>query len=118
MLLFNTSAQNRIPDQSNPRNTLEELFRCARTGDYSQIHLLCDPLEKGDRDTKELCTLHSAPAISKKEFRTYFKLAYSFKENQISEIAAEVPFLFGPKADLPETMRLVKRNDKWYLSSF
>ena len=113
-----SSAQNRALNQSTPRNTVEEIFRCARTGDYSQIHLLCDPLGRGDGDTKELCSINLQSQAQKIEFRNFFKLAYTIDQKIIKERGAEVNFKFGPRAQKNETMRLIKRNGKWYLNSF
>ena len=111
-------AQKRTPNQNSPINTVEEIFRCARTGDFSQIHLLCDPLGKGDGDTKELCNIKLQDHTTKVMFRQLFKLAYSLDEEIIEKQGAKVNFRFGPKAQQQETMHLVKRNGKWYLSSF
>lgn len=112
-----TTAQY-IPNQSTPRQTLEEVFRCARTGDYSNIHFLCDPEKRNDGDTKRICEIATSSKIEKEEFQRFFKLAYSIKETIIREKAATVTFKFGPKAQQKETMRLVKSNNKWYLSRF
>ncbi len=113
-----TIAQTRIPNQSTPRNTLEEMFRCARTGDFSQIHLLCNSSIKNDGDTKSVCELNTKKVDKKNEFRLYFKLAYSKDVKFVHKDIAEVSFNFGPKAQKKETMRLIRTKNKWYLASF
>jgi hypothetical protein len=97
---------------------VEEVFRCARTGDFSQIHRLCAPNGKGDGDTKQLCSVNESSRLKKLEFRTYFKLAYSLAEKITNKKGAKVNFKFGPKAQQLETMNLILIDNKWYLSSF
>lgn len=118
LLLGIESFSQRVPNQSTPRNTLEEFFRAARTGNFETLHLLCDPEGKNDGDTKRICALHESSKEERIKYMRSFNLAYSVKEEIISEQAASVTFKFGPRAQLSETMQLIKRNNKWYLSSF
>jgi hypothetical protein len=111
-----SSAQN--PKQETPRSTLEEVFKAARTGDFTRLPSLCDPEGRNDGDTKQLCQITNATLAAKQDFRLQFRLAHSLEEKYIDEDSAAVTFKFGKKAELIEKMKLVKRNDKWYLISF
>jgi len=107
-----------VPKQNSPRNTLEEAFKAARTGNFSYLHLLCDPEGNNDGDTQKLCNLQNGTLADKLDYRVQFKLAHSLEEKYIDENRATVRFKFGKKAQLFETMNLVKRDNKWYLISF
>jgi len=62
--------------------------------------------------------LQNGTLADKLDYRVQFKLAHSLEEKYIDENRATVRFKFGKKAQLFETMNLVKRDDKWYLISF
>ena len=103
------------PDQSTPQGTLLMVFAAAQSGDYESLRGLCDPTGKGDGDTKRyICAAADAP----EEFVQYFKNAKLNGEATIKDDQAAVPFLFGPNGQKKETMNMVKRDGKWYLSSF
>lgn len=118
LILLCGTANSQIPNQSTPRNTLEEAFKCARTGNFEYIHLLCDPEGRNDGDVREICEIRTSSRKKQEEFQFLFKLAYSLEVKMITEEAAEVTFKFGPKAQQDETMRLLRHKNKWYLSSF
>ena len=103
-----------------PANVVNAIFYAARTQDFQILGELCDPEGKGDGDTRSICDL----AFSKEneEFVEVFKNgkvsgSTTNESNEYGDFAA-VPILFGPKGDKKETMNLVKRDGKWYLSSF
>lgn len=61
-LLFNLLAygQKNEPykvDNSNPKNVVNAIFYAAKNNDFSVLKELCDPLDKGDDDTKMICWL-------------------------------------------------------------
>jgi len=108
-----------------PANVVNAIFYAARTQDFQILGELCDPEGKGDGDTRRICDL----AFSKKNDEyTREEFVEVFKNGKVSGSTtnesnewgdfADVPILFGPKGDKKETMNLVKRDGKWYLSSF
>lgn len=113
--------------QSDPKLVLEEVFRSAREGDFSNLHKLCPPDNSNDGDTQEyICNVAGASDEFKNEFVSYFsngringEVTYSITSDGIE--MAEVPFWFnhpGGESRSSETMNMVKLNDKWYLLSF
>lgn len=103
------------PDQSTPQGTMKIIFAAAQTGDFESLRGLCDPSGKGDGDTKRyICGAANAP----EEFVKYFAKAQLDGSPKIEGDRAAVPFLFGPDGHKKETMNMVKRDGKWYLSSF
>jgi len=139
MIIFNLTAQTGYKlDQTDPTNVVNAVFYSARTGNYEILENLCDPEFKGDGDTKRICALTNMQEQSKmygmtedmkkqfNEFNEYFKLAsiygkVAFETNDSGEEIAKVPFMFnhpGGDARSSETMKLIKRENKWYLYSF
>ncbi|RME82399.1 MAG: hypothetical protein D6775_11015 [Caldilineae bacterium] len=106
-------------DLSTPEGTLEAVFEAARTGDFTALAVLCDPLRENDRDTQRICDLTADDPL-RASFVEYFSSGKLNGEAVISADGntAEVPFLFGPNGDQEETMRLIKRNGKWYLLDY
>ncbi len=103
-------------DQSSPTKVTEAVFAAAASGNTDQLKGLCDPKGEGDGDTKDICGMTAAsPKLG--EFKEYFAKGKATKET-ITGDAAEVTFLFGPDGTKDETMKLVRRDGKWYLSSF
>jgi len=125
-------------DQTDPNNVVNAIFYSARTGDYLLLENLCDPLGEGDGDTKRMCMLanlkrqaneYGETADMKKtfkEFNDYFKLASTYGKIKYETTdtgveLAKVSFMFnhpGGESRSSETMKLIKRDGKWYLYSF
>ncbi len=102
-------------DQTKPENIVKALFYAAKTKNFKILKNLCDPTGKGDGDTKRICKM---PKKMVKDFVLYFKKGKIWGKTLIKKNRAQVPFLFGPKGKKKETMNLVNRKGKWYLSSF
>ncbi len=130
MLFFGVvkfSAQINNDLQSDPQRVLEEVFKAAKSGDFSNLHKLCPPDKSNDGDTQRfICDVATSSAQTKKEFIAYFKDAYitgdvvRSKSLAGGEIA-EIPFWFNHPSGgnrCNETMKLIKIDDKWYLLSF
>ena len=111
------SAKKPRVDHEDPVKVLEAVFTAARSKDPSALASLCDPEADNDGDTKRICTL-TKDADGWDEFVTYFKKAKVSGEAVIVEDRATVPFTFGPDGTDKEEMRLIRRGDHWYLSSF
>ena len=111
------SAENE-GDQTDPKWVVNQVFEAANSNDYSLLSSLCDPSGEGDRDTKRICAVGDESDKSKEEFNTYFKLGKVIGEPTISGDEAKVVIKFGPTGTKDETMNLVNRDGKWYLSSF
>ena len=108
-------------DLSTPEGTLKAVFEAARTGDFTGLAFLCDPLGENNLDTRRICDLaEAADGFFRASFVEYFRSGKLNGEAVISVDGntAEVPFLFGPNGDQEETMRLIKRNGKWYLLDY
>ena len=111
-------AQDNPPlDQADPIAVLQAVFDAARTGDLSHLPSLCDPNGENDGDTRDICTL-TTDSDKLEEFKQWFSSARIEGEAQIKGDSAAIAFVFGPNGDRKEEMNLIKRADKWYLSSF
>lgn len=117
------------PDQTTPQGVVGSLLAAARSGQLSFLHQLCDPQHENDGDTECLCALSprfqtercpedSGNRLTGARFTEYFARGSLQGEPRIEGDRAEVDFLFGPDGTRKETMRLVKRGEKWYLLSF
>lgn len=124
-------------DFTNPKSVVNAIFYAAQTKDFAVMQQLCDPNGQGDGDTQKLCAISQ---IAKQvgddddngdnqkkldEFVKMFRSAringtISYNDREGTQYA-RVPFLFNPserESRNSETMELVKRNGKWYLSNF
>lgn len=101
--------------QSTPESTLQLVFEAAANEKLGILSGLCDPLNENDGDTRDIC---NAASGNPDEFIEFFAKGKIRGETQYEGNLAAVPFWFGPEGKQTETMNLVKRGDKWYLSSF
>ena len=137
---LNVSGQNKHAfdlDYKNPNSVVSAIFYAANTQDFAILQYLCDPLGRGDGDTKYLCGIATLAIQARRgdendeaakkiaEFITVFKAGeingeVTYQESNGIE-SAKVPFLFdhkNRKGGRQETMNLVKRYGNWYLTSF
>jgi tetratricopeptide (TPR) repeat protein len=104
-------------DMEDPVSVLQAVFAAARSQDFSGLSALCDPLGENDDDTALICAM-TADHPERDSFVTYFAAGTVAGEAVIQGDRAQVPFLFGPQGDQPESMVLVRRDSKWYLAEF
>ena len=102
--------------QSDPAEVLKAVFRAAKSGDYRGLAALCSG--EGDGDVKRICDIENQPEAKQEEFKSYFETGKIVGEPQIEGSEAKVKFTFGPDGTKNEEMNLVKKDGKWYLSSF
>jgi tetratricopeptide (TPR) repeat protein len=113
-----SSGSNASPiDLTDPVNVLQAVFTAAQTENFSVLSGLCDPQGESDADTMFICAI-TADHPDKGSFVEYFAQAQIAGDVVIDGDRAEIPFLFGPDGDQEETMGLIQRGGKWYLSDF
>jgi hypothetical protein len=128
-LLFFACGQSKTDLHSTPENAVQAIFDAAKNQDFGLLTTLCDPLKENDGDTDCLCALSedyvphkcasdSHNRVTKAEFTKYFQMGKINGEVEIAGDEASVPIVFGPDGTQTETMNLVQRDGKWYLSSF
>ena len=102
-----------------PESVVQAVFDAAKSGDFSGLKNLCDPLGENDGDTQAICGL-ATDAANRDEFVQYFSTGKVNGSAQISPAGdkAQVPFLLGPDGDSEGTMTLVNRDGQWYLFDF
>lgn len=104
-------------DHSDPAKVLQAVFDVAGGAEASVLGQLCDPMGQNDQDTRRICDLAGGFAPDD-EFVLYFRNGKLNGDAMIDGKVAMVPFLFGPDGDREESMKMVQRDDKWYLSAF
>lgn len=104
--------------QESPKKVLEKLFEIAKYGNYNQTIFLVDPYDENDNKVDKIAYISAYPVEEKDEFMQNFKYGRIIGTPIIKEKKAEIEFLFGLNADYKRTMKLVKRNKSWYLSSY
>ena len=104
-------------DFSDPKAVTAQVFHAAATGRADNLSSLCDPRGENDGDTARICALTTA-APDWADFRTEFAHAHLNGEPRVSGDRAAIHFVFGPDATRSETMELVQRDGRWYLSAF
>ncbi|MEM7038571.1 MAG: hypothetical protein AAF570_16420 [Bacteroidota bacterium] len=114
--------------QKSPKKVMKRMFKAATKNRPELLAGLCDPMNKGDSDTRKICALANwveyASAAAWEEYRTAFQNAEitgpaQFRDRQGTQLA-KIPFRFErrPGKWVQEEMNMVKRGDLWYLLSF
>ncbi len=101
-------------DQSNPESVVNAIFEAAKTSDYGILNGLCDP--EGDRDVTMICEMKKGHE-KEQRFIEAFKTGKIDGKARIEGDKAEVDILFGPDNSEDETIKLIKKEGKWYLKS-
>ena len=104
-------------DFTDPVSVLQAVFTAAQTEDFAVLSSLCDSRGENDDDTALICAI-TADHPDKDSFVEYFAHAKIAGDAVIDGDRAEIPFSFGPDGDQEESMGLVQREGKWYLSDF
>jgi hypothetical protein len=102
---------------ADPKSVTASVFYAAETGRAEQLRTLCDPRGENDEDTARICRLTPA-SPDWADFRAQFARAHLNGEPRVSGDRAALHFVFGPEATTSETMELVRRDGRWYLSAF
>jgi hypothetical protein len=105
-------------DFTKPESVVEAIFAAARSHKFGVLGGLCDPMKENDSDTQKICDVSKAGRESREEFVKVFRTGRIRTPGHIDGEMAEVRFEFGPDGSRVETMRLILRDGKWYLSSF
>lgn len=113
---------------SDPKLILEEVFRAAQEGDFSNLATFCPPDGSNDGDTQEfICEVLSGGKEVQAEFIQYFEKGYIKSDTRysastsIESETAQIDFWFnhpGGESRSNETMKFVKVEGNWYLSGF
>lgn len=102
---------------ADPKSVTASIFYAAESGRVAHLAGLCDPRGENDEDTARICAMTpSSPEWD--DFRTEFARGRLNGEPRVSGDRAALHFLFGPDGRQSETMELVRRDGRWYLSSF
>jgi hypothetical protein len=104
-------------DFRDPKSVIGSVFYAAETGRTAHLAGLCDPAGEGDGDTRRICAMHPG-APDWESFRRNFARGRLNGEPRVHGDRAMLAFLFGPDGRDGETMELVRRDGRWYLSSF
>ena len=105
-------------DHSDPAAVTSAVFDAAVSADLSDLPGLCDPRGENDGDTQRYICDMTIDSADWGAFVDAFAKARVSGPAVIGGSTARVPFLFGPDGTRQETMNLILRDGKWYLSSF
>ena len=97
---------------------LDAIFQAARASNPRLLSKLCDPLGKGDIDTRTICSLtkdHPKWPEFKRNFENGVRVSHVAR---VREKRAQLNFIFGTEGRTPELMTLIQRDGLWYLLSF
>ena len=104
-------------DFRDPKSVTASIFYAAESGHTAHLAGLCDPTGASDADTRRVCAVHPG-APDWDSFRDSFAHAHLNGEPRIHGDHATLDFIFGPDGKSSETMELVRRDGRWYLSAF
>jgi hypothetical protein len=103
--------------QDSPLAVVEHLFQAAQSKDFKKLRHLCDPYGENDGDVRIFRLIDMAPEDVQNEFIDEFQNGRILGEPTIENEKAIIEIAFGPNSSKLEKVNLVKRMDKWYLSS-
>jgi hypothetical protein len=104
-------------DFADPKSVVGSIFYAAESGETGHLATLCDPRGANDEDTRRICAMTTA-SPDWDDFRAQFARGKLNGEPRVSGDRAALHFLFGPDGMQSETMELVRRDGRWYLSAF
>ena len=104
--------------QKNPESVMEYIFKSAKKGDFSNFRNLCDPYGENDSDVNQICYAEMMMENQRAKLKKEFQNGRVIGKALINGDKAEVEFAFGSSANRLEKMKMIKRNDLWYLSGF
>ena len=105
-------------DASDPTSVMEAVFTVARgEAPASVLAQLCDPEGQNDADTRRI-SAYSAGFDADGEFPMFFAEGKINGDVIILEDSADIPFLYGPNGTDVESMKMIRRDGKWYLFQF
>lgn len=110
-----TTANAPVIDQRDPERVMEGIFAAAESGNYTGLDGIC--AADADGDCKSICSIATADAAKKEEFKSYFSTGV-VTNTEITGDHAHVDFKFGPNGEKEESMKLVLVSGKWYIQSF
>ena len=102
-------------DQRDPEKVLEGIFMAAETGNYDGLESIC--ASNADGDCRDICSIGSADAKKKEEFKNYFTNGSTIN-TEINGNKATVEFKFGEGGKKIEKLHFVLEGGKWYIVSF
>lgn len=105
-------------DQTTPKGVANMIFDAAKSGDYSQLKNLCNDSLVSDGDSRRVCQIADGDDKSKSSFKEYFSTGKIVGEPTIEGEEASVNITFGPDGTKEETLKMQKKDGKWYLYSF
>ncbi|MEO7308728.1 MAG: hypothetical protein ABIR78_04575 [Ferruginibacter sp.] len=105
-------------DQSTPKGVADIIFAAAQSGDYSKLPGVCDASLDTDGDAKHICDVTNGDDALKSQFKEYFSKGTVTGEPIIEGDNAKLDIMFGPDGTKKETFNMMKKDGKWYLTSF
>jgi hypothetical protein len=104
-------------DFGDPKSVVASVFFAAEHGSAAHLAGLCDPTGAASPAARRVCAAHpGAPDWG--SFRRAFARGRLNGEPRVHGDHARLDFVFGPAGDESETMELVRRGGRWYLSAF
>jgi hypothetical protein len=101
--------------QADPRSVAEAIFDAAQSGNCEGLAILVDT--EADGDSKRIAQVATDKSMQE-DFKKYFAKGKVAADPVITGDKASVNILFGPDGSKEETFEMVRKDGKWYLSSF
>ncbi|MBN2681876.1 MAG: hypothetical protein JXR58_05175 [Bacteroidales bacterium] len=102
-------------DYSNPAKVVEVIFEVANSLEFEKLNNLCDPCGENNESSKAICELSDS---EKEKFVNYFKNGHINGDIRIMNDTAWVPILFGTEGNKPDVIKLIERDNKWFIIDF
>ena len=105
---------------SSPLSVVKAIPAAAKSGDYKMLKCLCDPLDEGDRGTKNICSLMDLKELkdNTRRFNLALKSLKSMEVYDVTYVDEKNAFVKIKISGRDEEMNMICRYGNWYLSSF
>jgi hypothetical protein len=103
--------------QKSPNGLMTHIFYGFKNKDFNKFKYLYDPYVEGGEVALWLCNIKALPDYKRIDFYKEFQNPRIMGDAKIEGNKAIIEIALGPSSDRLEKVELVKRLDKWYLSS-
>lgn len=112
-----TNLRETFDFQDTPEGVIKYLFSSAKSRDFNKLRYLCDPYGEGNKNSRKISFVNIYPLEMQNKFVSSFENGRIMGEPKLDDEFATFEVAVGVQSDQLEQIKLVKRLDKWYISS-
>tara|TARA_R110000796_G_scaffold159169_3_gene275780 strand:- start:28868 stop:29602 length:735 start_codon:yes stop_codon:yes gene_type:complete len=113
-----TKLFNSFEFQETPQGVVNHIFQSAKDKSYDKMRHLIDPYGEFDTDAFQLCYIEMYGEEGQQEWSEAFENGRIMGDPIYNEDKCTIEIAYGLSSDKLETINLVKRLNRWYMTSF